>query len=247
MQNLKFFRENYKNDTMIASNTRKPISFELDHLIFRCSYKLLGKSLKVLGDELGIAKLTEEKGGYNQHFTPNSTLPDIEYEYNKQDVLITLYAVVDCFKNSNYYTDVNSIDRMITATSLTRLENEIDGVKNYSVAVKKRGDDLTFLRRIVEGGTDDSYGIEAAKLAGVPQAVIKRAHSILSDLEEGKASEGMQVVKNDVNNPFTEERGFSSLISDEITNDLKKLDVTTLTPIEALNILNDYVKRAKEL
>lgn len=130
---------------------------------------------------------------------------------------------------------------------LTRLENEIDGVKNYSVAVKKRGDDLTFLRRIVEGGTDDSYGIEAAKLAGVPQAVIKRAHSILSDLEEGKASEGMQVVKNDVNNPFTEERGFSSLISDEITNDLKKLDVTTLTPIEALNILNDYVKRAKEL
>lgn len=125
MQNLKFFRENYKNDTMIASNTRKPISFELDHLIFRCSYKLLGKSLKVLGDELGIAKLTEEKGGYNQHFTPNSTLPDIEYEYNKQDVLITLYAVVDCFKNSNYYTDVNSIDRMITATSLTRLENEL--------------------------------------------------------------------------------------------------------------------------
>lgn len=54
-------------------------------------------------------------------------------------------------------------------------------------------------------------------------------------------------MKNDVNNPFTEERGFSSLISDEITNDLKKLDVTTLTPIEALNILNDYVKRAKEL
>lgn len=125
MQNLKFFRENYKNETMIASNTRKPISFELDHLIFRCSYKLLGKSLKVLGDELGIAKLTEEKGGYNQHFTPNSTLPDIEYEYNKQDVLITLYAVIDCFKNSNYYTDVNSIDRMITTTSLTRLENEL--------------------------------------------------------------------------------------------------------------------------
>ena len=85
----------------------------------------MGRSLKVLGGELGIAKLTEEKGGYNQHYTPTSTLPDIEYKYNEQDVLITLYAVVDCFKNSNYYTDVNSIDRMITATSLTRLENEL--------------------------------------------------------------------------------------------------------------------------
>ena len=64
------------------------------------------------------------------------------------------------------------------------MENEFEGVKNYNIAVKKRGDDITFLRRIVRGGADDSYGIEVAKLSGIPEAVIKRAKQILKKTEE---------------------------------------------------------------
>ncbi len=70
---------------------------------------------------------------------------------------------------------------------LTVMEDLLDGVKNYSIAVKKRGDDITFLRRIVSGGADDSYGIEVAKLAGVPNTIIGRAKEILAELESGRA------------------------------------------------------------
>lgn len=67
---------------------------------------------------------------------------------------------------------------------LTEMENELSGVKNYNIAVKKRGDDITFLRRIVRGGADDSYGIEVAKLSGIPEEVIKRAKQVLKKTEE---------------------------------------------------------------
>jgi DNA mismatch repair protein MutS len=71
---------------------------------------------------------------------------------------------------------------------LTVLEREMDGVKNYNISAKKRGDDIIFLRKIVPGGTDDSYGIEVAGLAGVPDSVIKRAKAVLKTLEnEGRA------------------------------------------------------------
>ena len=67
---------------------------------------------------------------------------------------------------------------------LTAMEGLVDGVRNYSVAVKKRGDDITFLRRIVRGGADQSFGIEVAKLAGVPDKVVRRAKVILKELEQ---------------------------------------------------------------
>ena len=63
------------------------------------------------------------------------------------------------------------------------MDQDVDGIKNYNIAVKKRGEDITFLRRIVQGPADDSYGIEVAKLAGLPEAVIKRAHAVLRQLE----------------------------------------------------------------
>lgn len=69
---------------------------------------------------------------------------------------------------------------------LTVLEDNLDGVKNYNIAVKKRGDDITFLRRIVRGAADDSYGVEVAKLAGLPASVINRAKLVLKELECGK-------------------------------------------------------------
>lgn len=132
---------------------------------------------------------------------------------------------------------------------LTHLEGALRGVKNYSVAVKKRGDDITFLRRIIEGGADDSYGVEVAKLAGVPQPVIEKAKVILKKLENG----GDRNVLIDSDNPFINkeeeevELSFASVIGNNITDKLKAIDITTLTPIEALNTLNELINEAKEL
>ena len=128
---------------------------------------------------------------------------------------------------------------------LTRLEGTIPGVKNYSVAVKKRGDDITFLRRIVEGGTDESFGIEVAKLAGVPNAVVKKAHEILAELESGKIETVVPAKRIDEN--YGNTISLASVYADELVSEMKKIDITTLTPIEALNVLNDYIKRAKEM
>ena len=120
---------------------------------------------------------------------------------------------------------------------LTSLEDNIDGIKNYSVAVKKRGDDITFLRKIVRGGTDDSFGIEVAKLAGVPDEVIERAKEVLSSIEK---NEGVEVTTGSSHYSAEKE------CSNEITEYLKNLDVTTLTPIEALNELYKLQKEAEK-
>ena len=124
---------------------------------------------------------------------------------------------------------------------LTEMENELQGVKNYNIAVKKRGDDITFLRRIVRGGADDSYGIEVAKLGGIPEEVIKRAKQILKKTEE----EGLVTYKTapdpDIQLPI-EMQGAQDML-----NELKLLDVNTLTPIEAMQILFDFVNKAKSI
>ncbi len=124
---------------------------------------------------------------------------------------------------------------------LTEMENEFEGVKNYNIAVKKRGDDITFLRRIVRGGADDSYGIEVAKLSGIPEAVIKRAKQILKKTEE----EGIVTYKTaenpDMQLPL-EMQG-----AQDILHELQILDVNTLTPIEAMQILFDLANKAKSV
>lgn len=131
---------------------------------------------------------------------------------------------------------------------LTAMEGMIDGVKNYSIAVKKRGDDITFLRRIVIGGADQSFGIEVAKLAGVPDSVVKRAKVILKELEsnavqiEFKAENGIiEEEENDIQYNFTANG------KQEILEILKTVDVNTLTPIEAMQTLYDLKKKAQEL
>ena len=120
---------------------------------------------------------------------------------------------------------------------LTVLEELLDGVKNYNIAVKKRGDDITFLRRIVPGGADDSYGIEVAKLAGLPESVITRAKSVLKDLENGKKTERPKKRKKEV----TEDEPVQMMLIEPqnsvISEFVRDLDVNTLTPIEALNKL----------
>ena len=119
---------------------------------------------------------------------------------------------------------------------LTDLENKLEGTKNYHVAVKERGEDIIFLRKIVEGGTDESYGVHVAKLAGVPRDVTKRANEILRTLER------KNVMRNSNQTKFEkqEEQGQISMYNyklAEIAHELDKVDVNATTPIEALNIL----------
>ncbi len=125
---------------------------------------------------------------------------------------------------------------------LTVMEDELDGVKNYNVAVKKHGDDITFLRRIVRGPTDDSYGIEVAKLAGVPDSVVVRAKAILKDLDNGTMPTTVSRGK------AAEEGGQLSLLSavdNELIRRLKDMDVNVLTPIEAMQTLYELHKEAQ--
>ena len=113
------------------------------------------------------------------------------------------------------------------------MEDLLDGVKNYNIAVKKRGDDITFLRRIVPGGADDSYGIEVAKLAGVPNSIINRAKEILADLENGRAETVVQKTNADEEAQLSLLGVAQSPVIDKISN----VDLNTLTPIEAMNLL----------
>lgn len=116
---------------------------------------------------------------------------------------------------------------------LTIMEQLLDGVRNYSIAVKKRGDDITFLRRIIPGGADDSYGIEVAKLAGVPQSIINRAKEILKELESGQGETKV------IEKPVADDMQLSLLGASvsPVVEKLNETDINTLTPIEAMNLL----------
>lgn len=130
---------------------------------------------------------------------------------------------------------------------LTAMEGLLDGVKNYSIAVKKRGDDITFLRRIVKGGADESFGIEVAKLAGVPDTVVKRAKVILKELEANKIDIEFKAENAVVEEEEDIQYNFSSNGKNEIIEILKATDVNTLTPIEAMQTLYDLKKKSEEL
>lgn len=127
---------------------------------------------------------------------------------------------------------------------LTVLEELVSGVKNFNIAVKKRGDDITFLRRIVRGGADDSFGIEVAKLAGVPNSVVNRAKQVLRELESGRPV----TPKGSGRKPREEETAQLSLVppqESEVLARLRQMDVNTLTPIECMNTLFELSKLAQ--
>lgn len=130
---------------------------------------------------------------------------------------------------------------------LTAMEGLLDGVKNYSIAVKKRGDDITFLRRIVRGGADESFGIEVAKLAGVPDSVVKRAKVILKELEANKIDIEFKAEAEAVEEEEDIQYNFTANGKNEILEILRATDVNTLTPIEAMQTLYDLKKKAEEL
>ncbi len=138
---------------------------------------------------------------------------------------------------------------------LTELEGKISCVNNYCVAVKERGDDIVFLRKIVRGGADRSYGIQVAKLAGVPESVIERAKELLLELEENDITEKVQQIDTTSSKrPKTKKQDvvdnnqmalFDTVTDEDVLHELSELDVTTLTPIEAMNTLYRLQGRLK--
>jgi len=130
---------------------------------------------------------------------------------------------------------------------LTILEDEIDGVKNYNISAKKRGDEIIFLRKIIHGGADDSYGIEVANLAGVPDSVIKRAKEVLRTLENSDGN-GRGTPSKGKDNATSQEEPSSPQISmldigiNEAAEKLRSTDLNTITPLEALSLLFEMKK-----
>ena len=126
---------------------------------------------------------------------------------------------------------------------LTSMEEEFDGIVNYNIAAKKRGDNITFLRKIVRGSTDDSYGIEVANLAGLPREVIKRAKEILASVEE--SAKNLRLSDREIK---VEEKDdtlitFDDCINDSVIQEIKNTDINTLSPYECMSLVFDWKKR----
>ena len=119
---------------------------------------------------------------------------------------------------------------------LTDLENKLEGVKNYSIAVKEKGEDIIFLRKIIKGGTDESYGVHVAKLAGVPQVVTKRANEILKSIERKNVLNNKKLEKQDKSQAEGQLTMYNFKLA-ELAHEIDKVDINSLTPIEALNTL----------
>ena len=142
---------------------------------------------------------------------------------------------------------------------LTELEGTLDGVNNYCIAVKENGDDIVFLRKIIKGGADKSYGIQVAKLAGVPDTVIERAKELVADLSDAdislKARDIAQYSKKQeklvdsykkVDDLEVKQMSlFDTVNNDDIIEDIKTLDISNMTPIDALNTLYKLQGRVK--
>ena len=141
---------------------------------------------------------------------------------------------------AEYIADINKCGaKTLFAThyhELTELENKLEGIKNYSIAVKEKGEDIIFLRKIVKGGTDESYGVHVARLAGVPKEVTKRANQILNTLER-KSIIGSKKEEKEDKKQVTGQLGIFNFKLAEIAQELDKVNLNELTPIDALNTL----------
>jgi DNA mismatch repair protein MutS len=125
---------------------------------------------------------------------------------------------------------------------LTVMEDELEGIVNYNIAAKKRGDNITFLRKIVRGSTDDSYGIEVAKLAGLPNEVIKRAKEVLATVEKTAKALSTSEVRDEIDDGLIR---IDDCVGDQVIEELKAVDINTLSPYEAMSFLFNLQKRLK--
>ncbi|NLK03588.1 MAG: DNA mismatch repair protein MutS, partial [Clostridiales bacterium] len=139
---------------------------------------------------------------------------------------------------------------------LTELEGKLEGVNNYCIAVKEQGDDIIFLRKIVKGGADKSYGIQVAKLAGVPVSVIKRSNEIVDELigndlamKTKDISTTVEQTSKDLiqdTSPLEQYSMFSLTGNDDIINEIREMDLSRLTPIDAINKLYQMQNKIKD-
>ena len=163
------------------------------------------------------------------------------------DGLSIAWAVVEYISNSKLLGA-----KPLFAThyhELTELEGKISNVNNYCIAVKEKGDDIVFLRKIVKGGADKSYGIQVAKLAGVPDPVINRAKEIVEELVTADitgyvkklAAQGSETMKKTQKKldevDLTQFSLFDTVKDDDVLNELKELDISHMTPMDAMNKL----------
>ena len=163
------------------------------------------------------------------------------------DGLSIAWAVIE------YISDTGKVgSRTMFAThyhELTELEGKVSGIKNYCIAVKEKGEDIIFLRKIIRGGADGSYGIQVARLAGVPRPVIDRAKEILKELEAADVHkqrarkrkapfEGQVELFYAVNNEDKTEK--------EVLDELKNMDISEMTPLESMNVLYRLQQKARK-
>ncbi len=131
---------------------------------------------------------------------------------------------------------------------LTELEGKLDSVNNYCIAVKEKGDDIVFLRKIVKGGADKSYGIQVAKLAGLPDSVVERAKELVEQLSANDITDTVKNISVDAGNKhhkkqhldevdMTQISLFDTVKDDDIIDELKNIDIGNMTPLDALNKL----------
>mgnify|MGYP001480150691 CR=1 FL=1 len=137
---------------------------------------------------------------------------------------------------------------------LTELEGKLDGVNNYCIAVKEQGEDIVFLRKIVKGGADKSYGIQVAKLAGVPTPVLRRANEIVKELTENDLAMKAKSITTRVelsrkpkkSNDSSQLSLFSVTGNDDVINEIREMDIARLTPIDSINKLYQIQKKIKD-
>ena len=133
---------------------------------------------------------------------------------------------------------------------LTELEGKLSGVKNYCIVVQEQGEDIIFLRKIKRGVADHSYGVQVARLAGLPRKVIKRSGQILKQLNAADITKKAKKIASESAAQAEEEAKQVELFNlkeNQLADDLCKLDIMSLTPIEALQVLFDLQKKAKGL
>lgn len=190
-----------------------------------------------------------EVAGILENATPRSLLilDEIGRGTSTFDGLSIAWAVIE------YISDPGKVgSRTLFAThyhELTELEGKLTGIKNYCIAVKEKGDDIIFLRKIIRGGADGSYGIQVAKLAGVPQFVIDRAKELLKELEAAdinKHRAKRRKVQLDGQVELFFANGNEDKAGKDVLEELKTIDVSTITPLDAMNVLYRLQQKARK-
>ena len=200
-------------------------------------------------DDLSMGQSTfmvemQEVSNIMKNATKNSLviLDEIGRGTSTYDGLAIAWAVAE------YIADINQIGcKTLFAThyhELTSLEEKVDGVKNYQIAVKEKGEDVIFLRKIIPGGTDESYGIHVAKLAGAPRKMLSRANEILKTLEK-KVRIKEKAEEKEMKKQVSGQLDMYNYKLADVAAELDKIDVNELTPIDALNAIVKIKEKLK--